>query len=169
LRLALGLVLVVALAAAVIGVTMAPLSDGRHAPSATTSEPIAISATTSAPAPAMLGARHALVQYQGSRRAPPGLTRTKDEAQRRASEIAQQAKELMREHAELDARAAAFGKLVGEYSDEPGAAERGGDLGRFRRGGMVAEFVTAVDALAVGEAGGPVETPFGYHVILRTY
>jgi hypothetical protein len=52
-------------------------------------------------------------------------------------------------------------------SDEPGAAERGGDLGVFTKGTMVPEFETAVLALQPGEISPVVRTQFGFHVIYR--
>jgi peptidyl-prolyl cis-trans isomerase C len=62
-----------------------------------------------------------------------------------------------------------FAELAREYSDGP-SAERGGDLGSFRRGRMVEPFDEAVFAL---EEDGqivqePVRTRFGYHVIQLT-
>lgn len=54
-------------------------------------------------------------------------------------------------------------------SDEPGAKERGGDLGIFGRGMMVPEFEKCVLALKPGEISQQVcETSFGYHVIYRS-
>jgi PPIC-type PPIASE domain len=103
------------------------------------------------------GARHLLVQYQGSTRAGATVTRTKAEALDRAREAMRKAQ-----------AGAPFEEVVREYSDEPGAAQRGGNLGSFRRGQMVPTFQAAVEALRVGEVSGVIETPFGYHVILRT-
>lgn len=57
-----------------------------------------------------------------------------------------------------------FETLAREYSEDP-TAEKGGDLGLFQKGTMVAEFESAVDALKVGEISGVVKTPYGYHLI----
>jgi hypothetical protein len=104
------------------------------------------------------GAKHLLVQYKGAMRAPASITRTEDEAKARATEAMKKAK----------ADPSKFAEFVKEYSDEPGAAQRGGDLGTFRKGQMVPEFQNAVEKLKVNEVSGLVKTPFGYHVILRT-
>lgn len=106
----------------------------------------------------MYGARHVLVMYKGSRRALPTIERTKEEAFKRATEAMKKAK----------AKKSAFGDIAGEYSDEPTAAQRGGDLGKFPKGAMVPDFERALEKLKVGEVSDVVESPFGYHVILRT-
>ncbi|XXX80005.1 peptidylprolyl isomerase [Sorangium sp. So ce134] len=106
----------------------------------------------------MFGAKHLLVMYKGSRRAPPTITRTKEEAKIRASEAQEKAK----------SDPSKFADIVKEYSDEPGADRRGGDLGKFPKGAMVPEFQAGLEKIKVGEVSGLVETPFGYHVILRT-
>jgi peptidyl-prolyl cis-trans isomerase C len=62
-----------------------------------------------------------------------------------------------------------FGKLASELSEEPGAAQRGGDLGLFPKDRMVPEFATAAFAQKVGTVSAtPVKTKFGYHVIKVT-
>ncbi|WP_437319495.1 peptidylprolyl isomerase [Sorangium sp. So ce385] len=106
----------------------------------------------------MFGAKHLLVMYQGSRRAPATVTRTKEEAKARATEAMTKAK----------ADPSKFADIVKEYSDEPGADRRGGDLGKFPKGAMVPEFQAGLEKIKVGEVSDLVETPFGFHVILRT-
>lgn len=61
-----------------------------------------------------------------------------------------------------------FKKLAAEYSEEPGAAERGGVLPWFGKGRMVKEFEDAVMNARPGQIVGPVKTQFGYHVIKVT-
>jgi peptidyl-prolyl cis-trans isomerase C len=62
-----------------------------------------------------------------------------------------------------------FGKLAAELSQEPGAAQRGGDLGYFPKEKMVPEFANAAFAQKVGTVSAtPVKTQFGYHVIKVT-
>jgi len=67
--------------------------------------------------------------------------------------------------AKATANPAKFGELAKQFSQDPGSAGQGGDLGAFARGNMVKPFDDAVFAMKVGDIVGPVETDFGYHVI----
>jgi hypothetical protein len=107
--------------------------------------------------PRAIAASHILVMHTGSVGAPPTITRSREEAQARAGEA------LRRARAGED-----FGKLVREYSDEPGAATRDGRLGRFTRDDMIAPFADAAFKLEPGEISDVVETQYGFHVIIRT-
>ena len=107
--------------------------------------------------PAEISARHLLVSYKGGLRASPGIGRSKAEALARAEEAQKRA-----------VAGEDFVALVKQYSDEPGAGERGGDLGKFDRQSMVPAFANAAFALKVGEISAVIKTQFGYHVIKRT-
>jgi peptidyl-prolyl cis-trans isomerase C len=62
-----------------------------------------------------------------------------------------------------------FSKLASELSEEPGAKQRGGDLGFFSKEQMVPEFSTAAFSQQVGTISQvPVKTKYGYHVIKVT-
>lgn len=61
-----------------------------------------------------------------------------------------------------------FAALAKEYSQDPGSAAQGGDLGSFARGSMVKPFEDAVFGARVGDIVGPVQTNFGYHIIKVT-
>ena len=59
-----------------------------------------------------------------------------------------------------------FAALAAEFSTDRGSAASGGELGCFPMGVMVAEFEAAVFGAAVGVVTAPVQSAFGYHVIL---
>lgn len=58
-----------------------------------------------------------------------------------------------------------FAELAAEHGTD-GTSSRGGDLGCFGLGAMIPEFEEAVIAAPLDEAVGPVESQFGYHLIL---
>ncbi len=51
------------------------------------------------------------------------------------------------------------------YSEDPGSAAKGGDLGLVERGQMVPEFESALFKLKDGELSDIIETQFGFHLI----
>jgi parvulin-like peptidyl-prolyl isomerase len=107
--------------------------------------------------PNQVGARHILVMHDESASKPAGIARNREAARKRAQE------------ALLKIRGGAnFEEMVKAYTDEPGGAERSGDLGVFDRGTMVKPFADAAFALRVGEISEVVETKYGFHVIKRT-
>lgn len=99
-------------------------------------------------------ASHILLMFQGSQRSK--ATRTRQQAYDQIHEIKGQ----------LDG-GADFAELAGKHSDCP-SSKRGGDLGKFGRGQMVAEFEKAAFGMNVGDVSDVVETAFGYHIIKRT-
>ncbi|MEM7207099.1 MAG: SurA N-terminal domain-containing protein [Pseudomonadota bacterium] len=61
-----------------------------------------------------------------------------------------------------------FAELAEEFSDDPGSASQGGDLGAFPRGVMVPEFEEAAFSLNTDELSDVVESSFGFHLIKVT-
>lgn len=145
-----------AIASLFVGGCVVTTYEGPHEPPNTPAPPQAASLAPAKAGPAVISASHLLVQYRGARAAGLEVTRSKDEALARALEAFDAAK------AGVD-----FEKIVAEYSDEPGAAARGGQLGKFSRDQMVPEFSDAAFELEVGQVSRVVETPYGFHVIRR--
>lgn len=60
----------------------------------------------------------------------------------------------------------AFADLAREVSTDMGSGANGGDLGWFGQGMMVAPFEEAVMGLEVGAMSDPIQTQFGWHIIV---
>ena len=58
-----------------------------------------------------------------------------------------------------------FATMAARYSGDAGSGRRGGSMGTFTRGEMLAPIDSAVFALRPGELSDPVETGLGYHLL----
>jgi peptidyl-prolyl cis-trans isomerase D len=94
-------------------------------------------------------ARHILIQVASD--APPEKV---DAAKKKAEQI------LARIH-----KGESFAELAKKFSQDPGSAKQGGDLGFFGRGVMDKAFEKAAFALKVGQVSEPVRSTFGFHII----
>ena len=83
---------------------------------------------------------------------------TKQKAQTLATDLAKRAA----------ADPKAFAALAKEYSQDPGSANEGGDLGWISKNMLVQQVEGAVFSLDKGKISDAVESPFGYHVIFVT-
>ncbi len=88
---------------------------------------------------------------------------TAPEAERKAARA--KAEQVL---SEVKAHPEQFAKLAEKYSQDPGSAKQGGDLGFFGRGAMVKPFEDAAYSLKKGELSGIVQSDFGYHIIQLT-
>ena len=88
------------------------------------------------------------------RRASHILVKTRDEADKLV--------------AELKKNPGRFADLAKKQSQDPGSAEKGGDLGWFGRGMMVKSFEDAVFTMKQGETSDAVQSDFGFHIIRVT-
>lgn len=156
--------IVLSLVAACGGVSTAPSGTPSEAGEAASSSPEAIclaeaSATPepTADAPVAITVKHVLVKHRDSDRAPVEVTRSRGEACLRAAE----ALEALKGGADFD-------EIVARYSDEDGAASRGGMIGEIKRDEVAPAFAAAAFALEVAQVSHVVETPFGFHLVLRT-
>ncbi|OIP79752.1 MAG: protein translocase subunit SecD [Parcubacteria group bacterium CG08_land_8_20_14_0_20_48_21] len=99
-------------------------------------------------------ASHLLICWQGLTTC--AQSRTKEEAQAKINLLKAQATPEN------------FSELAKENSDDLGSGPQGGVLGSFRKGAMVPAFENAVFNQSVGTISDVVESPFGYHLILKT-
>jgi parvulin-like peptidyl-prolyl isomerase len=55
--------------------------------------------------------------------------------------------------------------LAKQYSDDPGSAPSGGDLGFVGKGQFVKEYEEAIRGMQIGQISDPVKSQYGYHII----
>ena len=106
--------------------------------------------------PAKISVRHVLVKFSGAKNAAATITRSRDDACLRALA----ARDELRGGAD-------FVEVVKKYSDEPGAASRSGSIGSVERKDVAPAFADAAFELHPKEFSDVVESPFGFHVIMR--
>lgn len=82
-----------------------------------------------------------------------------------ASHILVETEDEAKELVKMLADGADFAELAKEKSTGP-SGPNGGELGWFGQGAMVPPFEAAVKTLAKGEISGPVQTDFGWHVLI---
>lgn len=106
-----------------------------------------------------ISAKHILISYEEDEDLSDEENEAKkEEAKAKAEEVIEKLK-----------NGEDFSALAKEYSDDEGTKENGGDLGYFNTGDMVEAFETAAYALDVNEyTTEPVETEYGYHIIMKT-
>ncbi len=97
------------------------------------------------------------------RRASHILIVAKADADKAAAKA--KAEEVLKEVRKTPAK---FAELAKQYSQDPGSAQKGGDLGFFARGMMVKAFEDTVFKLKEGEISSVLESEFGYHIIKLT-
>lgn len=107
--------------------------------------------------PAKITVKHVLVKWKGAKKGDDKATRTRGEACLRAVE----ARDKLRAGEDWDA-------TVKTYSDEAGAATRGGLVGAVERKDVAKPFADAAFELKPNQMSDVVESDFGFHVITRS-
>lgn len=74
-------------------------------------------------------------------------------------------KERLNSYRDRILKGSKFSTIATLYSEDPGTAKKGGELGFFSRGEMVSEFENAAFALQDGEVSPVIETQYGFHII----
>lgn len=76
-----------------------------------------------------------------------------------------QVKERLLEYRNRILKGESFATLAILYSEDPGSAKKGGELGMYGKGELYPEFEAVAFNLKEGEISGIVETEAGYHII----
>ena len=103
-------------------------------------------------------ARHILITPKPQGDAADAATVADATALAKAKAVADQLKESPNDQA-------LWNTLATQYSDDPGSAPSGGDLGFVGKGQFVKEFEGAIRGMQIGQVSDPVKSQYGYHVI----
>jgi len=116
-----------------------------------------LAADGAANGPKTIEARHVLVQYKGSWYAAAEVTRSRDDAAKRAEEALRKLK-----------KGEEFSAVMNAYTDSKDVKNHQGQFGVLDRDTAMRAIAEPAFALKVGEYSQVVESPFGFHVIQRT-
>jgi peptidyl-prolyl cis-trans isomerase SurA len=58
-----------------------------------------------------------------------------------------------------------FGEMARRFSEDPGSAKNGGEIGYMMPGSLVDEYWNAAYELKIGELSEPVKSKYGFHII----
>lgn len=98
--------------------------------------------------PERVRVRHILIKTQGKPKADDAKLKAK------AEDILKQLQ-----------HGANFAELAKKYSEDPGSAEKGGELGWLTHGQTVPNFDKTAFSLQPGQTSGIIQTEYGYHII----
>jgi parvulin-like peptidyl-prolyl isomerase len=99
--------------------------------------------------PEKVSVRHILIRV-----APDASIKDKSQAMNKIKEVEKKLK-----------KGGDFAKLAEQYSEDPGSAKNGGDLGPIEKGVMLKSFEDVAFKTPVGKTSAIFETDFGYHII----
>jgi len=152
------------LMASVVGCQSGEVPAPAPAPTTSAAPAVAAPETSAAPElaaeaaePKVVGASQIVVAWKGAELAPPTVTRSKEEARKRAEELL----------ADVESGKSPFGELARSHSDDVSKAADGA-MGNFERGAVPPALADAAFSLKIGETSKLIETPRGFHIVRRT-
>lgn len=105
----------------------------------------------------VIGLKHIMIAYQGALMAPFTITRSKEEAK----ELAENLRKRLIEGED-------WGKIAKKYSDDKSTYKNGGDLGLISIDKFIPiELEEVAFNLEINKISSVVESPGGYHILLR--
>lgn len=108
--------------------------------------------------PARVCLSHILVAYRGALHAWKKIRRDRHAAHIRAERLLQLAR----------SRGTDFAELARRFSNDAETSTSGGDLGVVVAGMLHPSLEAAGFSLGIGQVAGPVESPRGFHILMRT-